>query len=513
MAGRVEMEIGFGRRPRGLMSRGAGDGKHQRLVILGDFSGRGGRELRGYGVPLSGRRLVPVDLDTFDAVMARFAPRLEFPGGEGKPRIELSFRELGDFHPDALYTRDPVLGRLRELDARLEEPAGFEAVASELRALARGRLADLELERTPDAGPSGPSPEEDAATLERLLGPRAPGAQAAAPVDAVQAFVRRLAASVGEEPSRGPAAGSGSGVYRAALDELRAERLRALLHDPTFQGLEGLWRSLSGLVSRLEPGEDLTFHLLDVTRGEVDEDLRAAGRDARASGLFRALGGAGAEEAGGPTLVAADLTLGTEASDLPLLTALGAIGSLLGAPFLAAAGPTLAGCSSLEDLTEPDRWNPLEAGWQELRRGPAAPWLGLALPRVLLRLPYGPRTEPVDVFAFDEAVPLLEHEEFLWGNPALFVASLLVEARRGPGREPGEIPGGEVEDLPAYTYREAGEPRLLPCAEAWLGERAAGALLDRGLIPVLSRRDRPGVRIPWIASVSDPRQPLGGAGA
>jgi type VI secretion system protein ImpC len=38
--------------------------------------------------------------------------------------------------------------------------------------------------------------------------------------------------------------------------------------------------------------------------------------------------------------------------------------------------------------------------WQALRHSSAAPWLGLALPRLLMRLPYGPDTDAVDGFDF-----------------------------------------------------------------------------------------------------------------
>src|SRR5207247_150251 len=43
-----------------------------------------------------------------------------------------------------------------------------------------------------------------------------------------------------------------------------------------------------------------------------------------------------------------------------------------------------------------------EAAWQELRRSAEAPWIGLALPRFLVRLPYGTSTSPVESLEFEE---------------------------------------------------------------------------------------------------------------
>ncbi len=40
------------------------------------------------------------------------------------------------------------------------------------------------------------------------------------------------------------------------------------------------------------------------------------------------------------------------------------------------------------------------------------------LPHILLRLPYGPDTVPVEEFNFDEDVDGRDHSKYLWGNAA-----------------------------------------------------------------------------------------------
>ena len=62
-----------------------------RLLVMADFSGRGAR---GEVAELAGRPIMPVDVDNFDQVMARLAPRLELAGEDPAPwRAALEFAE------------------------------------------------------------------------------------------------------------------------------------------------------------------------------------------------------------------------------------------------------------------------------------------------------------------------------------------------------------------------------------------------------------------------------------
>jgi type VI secretion system protein ImpC len=129
---------------------------------------------------------------------------------------------------------------------------------------------------------------------------------------------------------------------------------------------------------------------------------------------------------------------------------------------------------------------------------------------VLLRVPYGPRTDPIEAFDFSEVADPSEHEAFLWGNPAFACAGLLLRSfqERGWDMEPGDHL--ELDDLPAYTWTEDGEPHLLPCAETLLPERAVDSILAAGLIPLSSHRQRPAVRVVRYQSLADPPAPLAG---
>jgi predicted component of type VI protein secretion system len=98
----------------------------------------------------------------------------------------------------------------------------------------------------------------------------------------------------------------------------------------------------------------------------------------------------------------------------------------------------------------------------------------------------------------------------LWGNPAIACAYLLARPFGEGGWGLAGGASGEIDDLPFYVYREGGESEMMPCAEAWLDDRAAGALCRKGLIPVRSVRGRSAIRIEQCQSLAGPGKPLAG---
>jgi type VI secretion system protein ImpC len=213
-------------------------------------------------------------------------------------------------------------------------------------------------------------------------------------------------------------------------------------------------------------------------------------------------------------VVVGNYTFDDSVEDVTLLGYLGGIARAAGAPFLAAASPRVLGAESLGKTPNPEQWRKVEPeraqAWEILRNFPEARHLGLALPRFLLRLPYGKATDEAERFAFEEFPDGPVHEHYLWGNPALACVCLLGQAFAQWGWEmrPGAI--HEMDGLPAHVYREDGESKLKPCAEALLTEKAANTMLDRGLMPLLSLKDRDTVRLMRFQSLADPPAPLAG---
>ena len=87
--------------------------------IMADFSGRADREAPTDLFDLASRPLLPVDVDHFDPVMARFSPKLSLPLGVNDATLTIPFGQLDDFHPDALYQRLELFQALRRSRASL----------------------------------------------------------------------------------------------------------------------------------------------------------------------------------------------------------------------------------------------------------------------------------------------------------------------------------------------------------------------------------------------------------
>lgn len=474
MPGRLEFNFSPTPKPRPR------DGQNpMRLLLLGDFSAKPANERR----PLAERQTHRVDVDSLDEVMRRIGPRLQMAGAE------IGFESLDDFHPDALFARVPVFASLRQMRQRLMDPARFAQAAAELgSATAPAPGAE--------AAPVGDSGD----LLAGLLGGRpaaaAPVAPAAKAVAGVDAFIRNIIA-----PHIVPDHRSQQAELVASVDSATAAEMRAVLHTPAFQAMEAAWRGAQWLISSLELDETLELHLFDVGRDELLADVVASQGQLAQTGLHRALADRwrNVPGASGWTAVTALYGFGPSDTDIGLLAALGLLAAQAGGPLLAAGNPSLA----LGDAAA-------LAGWQSLRQSEAAPHIGLAAPRVLLRLPYGNRCDPCSAFAFEEFPGSPEHSHFLWGAGSLAIALLLGRAftQRGWDFEPGDE--REIGDMPAYHYTRDGESEMQACAESYLGEQAGQALLAAGLMPVLSHKNRNAVTVMRFQSIAEPAQPLRG---
>jgi type VI secretion system protein ImpC len=293
--------------------------------------------------------------------------------------------------------------------------------------------------------------------------------------------------------------------------------LRAVLSAPAFRALEGAWRGVDRLVRTLGTDAELRISLLDASRRDL-LDAVSGGPDGNLEGstLHRLL----VADDRRFSLAAVDLDVALAGDDVRLCAALGAVVGRGGGALVAGAAPSLLGCDTLDALADPTQWRSPEqapdgALWRALRESPIAPSIGLALPRVLARLPYGKKTDPIESFPFEEVGPRTGRapDARVWSPAAFAIAEAYGAAFRAGGWEmdpSGSRGPFDLEDLPTHTYDDAGETRLFPPAEAVLGERAGAAIVASGLTAILARRDRGAARILGAASIATPAAPLAG---
>jgi type VI secretion system protein ImpC len=458
------------------------------IAILGDFTGR---ENRAQIDPtFVARQPVLIDRDNYDEVLAQFAPELRLPlGGPDGPRVPIAFRELDDFHPDRIFDRLKIFQALRETREGLHDPARFEAAAEEVRSwsgIAKPRSPTTQVSRPP----ARDLLEQALTATESKRGE----ASADRGRDDFQALLHDIVAPFIEakpDPQRPELV--------AQVDAAISGQMRALLHHPDFQALEAAWRAVFFLVRRLTTDANLKVFLLDIAKPELAADLAATYKF-----LIQ-----GVPDAQPWAVLAGNYSFDRTDEDLQLLGRMAAVARQAGAPFLAAALPRVLGCDSFADAPDPRDWRPAGSAvqsWDALRGLPQASWLGLALPRFLLRLPYGIETDAAEHFAFEEFGLVPRHEDYLWGNAAFACAYLLGEAFSESGwhLRPGEV--REIGGLPLHVYRAGGESSLKPCAEALLTDRAVEAILDRGLMALVSMSDS--VRLVRFQSLAHPAAAL-----
>jgi len=528
------------------------------IALLGDFSGRESRGVLEIGSALANRRAVLVDRDNFEDVLAKFHPEIKLPAGGESDSLGLKFSELDDFHPDRIVERAQMFRRLREARIRLNDPATFAAAAEELGlapATAKASKPAPQPSRPPAASdllpPSGSFLDaviEEAtiedATPEEAIGSgwpttndqqRTTSSHRQSPrsrvPDDLERFVRRVT-----EPHLAAVPDSRQAEVLAVIDRALSSQMRALLHVPAFQALEAAWRAVFLLVRRLETDSQLKLYLIDISKPELAEDLGGSqvlpsddlpgadlpradlrSKDLRSAGLFRLLvnrsvGTPGAEPW---ALVVGNYTFGPNRQDASILARLAQIASAAGAPFLAGASPRAVGCESFAETPYPEDWKAEaeaddSAAWAGLRQLPEAGYLGLALPRFLLRLPYGATTDPVESFSFEEMPNSPAHEDYLWGNPAFACALLLAQSFSDNGWQMRPGAHSELDGLPLHVYKRDGDSELKPCAEALLTERAAGKILELGPMPLVWLKGQDAVRLVRFQSMAEPLAALAG---
>ncbi|MCI0639927.1 MAG: type VI secretion system contractile sheath large subunit [Gemmataceae bacterium] len=470
-----------------------------RILVMGNFSGHGRRMNESH---LDERRPVLIDRDNFEQVLARSSAQVSMPlGYNPAERMHISFRCLEDFEPDQLFQRLDVFESLRNLRRHLQDPAQFAAAAAEIKAWPSAA-------KIPDS--PAPAPVSHENLLEHILGEKA-----AFPIETVSGetdwnqFLKKIV-----QPHLAARTEPRLADFEALVDEAVSAQMRAILHHPDFQALEAAWRGLALLVSRLETDERLQLYTLDVTKEELAYDLVGVD-DLSRTGAYEILveqtvGTPGAQ----PWAVTVGLyTFVPDEKDVEILANLAKIASKAGAPFLAAAHSRVLGCSSLWSNPDPRDWR-VDATdqelWQELRQLPEANYLGLALPRFLLRLPYGKDFAGTEQFAFEEMVPGSNHDSYLWGNPAVACALLLGQSfsQLGWSLTPGNTL--DVDRLPLHYFEEEGERQVKPCAEVLLSNRAMEQILDSGLMPFVSQKVRDAIRLARFQSVAFPPRPLAG---
>jgi type VI secretion system protein ImpC len=211
-------------------------------------------------------------------------------------------------------------------------------------------------------------------------------------------------------------------------------------------------------------------------------------------------------------LLVGNFDFGAGPQDINLLSKVASVAAMAHAPFISNAGPqffgeeshlTLPNLKDLKSLFE----GPQYARWQSFRESEDARYVGLCMPRFLLRLPYGEKTVPVKTFNFNEEV-VGQHDKYLWGHASIALATRVADSfakYRWCPNIIGPQSGGSVETLPLHTYEAMGEIQNKIPTEILLTERREFELSEEGFIGLTFRKDTDNAAFFSANSVQKPK--------
>jgi type VI secretion system protein ImpC len=472
------------------------------MLVMGDFSASKTKAEISDPAVLMQVPVRNVDIDTLEQLWSVFEPELVIEI-EGNP-VTFKPEDIDDFHPDQLFHKLPVFAELKQLRKRLLDPATSADALSQVIAAGATPVSDeTQASEVPDLEKA----EGGEDMFARLLGDRPQHDQPAPVQSQLDGFLQRLVGPhvvYATEPK-----------FEAAIDAVdlaTAEGMRKILHHADFQALEGIWRSLYTLVQETELDEQLQLKVCNVTKEQLVAGLPASAESISDSGLYQLLVGRfrRAADDDGFSLLLCNYHFASQANDVALLATLGMLAETQNAAVIAAGESELIGTPSLAKQPAFNEWSKVDTPlWDQLRQSPIASHIGLVLPRILGRLPYGAETEPVDSFDFEELANR-DHDNFLWVNPVLACGRLLAQGFTEQGWHMQPDDQRDIGNLPAYSYQQDGEQKLLPCAELLLPERSAEAMLELGIMPIVSFRNRDMARLLRFQSISSPLSALKG---
>ena len=287
----------------------------------------------------------------------------------------------------------------------------------------------------------------------------------------------------------------------AALDALLSEQIDAILHHPDFKRIEASWRGVDYLLQEIANDEKVRIRLFSATWAELTRDFdRAVEFDQ--STLFAKVYN---EEYGMPGGIPYGLLLcdyavrhrypadaGAAYDDVSTLKGLAQVAAASFSPCVIGAAPELFGVGTFAELSHTQQ---LDVGfqlaeyqrWRRLQQQEDSRFLGVALPRILLRDKHRDNAARPDGFRYHEGG--LGIEDWLWGSAVYGFGAVVVRAFREwgwfadiRGSRPDSDEAGVVVGLPAPHFSTGEDCAYRRPLEVELTDKKQKVLEDLGFI-------------------------------
>ena len=220
----------------------------------------------------------------------------------------------------------------------------------------------------------------------------------------IEAFLKNLVGTSGQQKISGALVDA----MIAELDAKLSAQVNEILHADLFSKMESAWRSLKFLVDRTDFRQNIKLEFVNVSKEDLLADFEDAPEVVK-SGLYKNIYTAEYGQFGGKPVGAmiANYEFGPKPQDIQLLQYVASVAAMAHSPFIAAADKSFFGIDSWEALPNLKDLHsifemPQYAKWRSFRESEDARYVGLTLPKFLLRLPYGQDTVPCKSFDFTE---------------------------------------------------------------------------------------------------------------
>ncbi|SDW75810.1 type VI secretion system protein ImpC [Pseudomonas syringae] len=285
----------------------------------------------------------------------------------------------------------------------------------------------------------------------------------------------------------------------ASLDAQISRQLDAVMHHPDFQRVESTWRGVKSLIDQTDFRQNVRIELLDISKDHLAQDFEDAPEIAQ-SGLYLHTYTQEYDTPGGEPIAAAisNYEFDRGPQDIALLRNISKVAAAAHMPFIGAVGPAFFGKQSMEEVAAiKDIGNYFDRAeyikWKAFRDSDDARYIGLLMPRVLGRLPYGPDTVPVRSFNYIESVKGPDHEKYLWTNASFAFAANMVKSFITNGwcvQIRGPQSGGAVTDLPIHLYDLGTGNQVKIPSEVMIPETREFEFANLGFIPLSYYKNR-----------------------
>lgn len=290
----------------------------------------------------------------------------------------------------------------------------------------------------------------------------------------------------------------------AEIDELVAVQLNEIIHHPRFKKLEASWRGLWYIVDEADGTQNIKIKMLDISWTEIARDIGRA-LEFDQSQLFQKIyneeyGTPGGEPYGvllGDYEVCHKVTRNHPLDDIVTLDGLAQIAAAAFSPFITSASCEFFGLDDFDELGGPINLEnifkqPEYARWRSLRDKPDSRFLGITLPRILMRRPYLTRPASYNGIRFLENTAFKDHRQYLWGNACYAFAAILIREFanvgwfghiRGVPR--GYRAGGLVTSLPIDEFStDSPGVAFKPITDVIITDSVEKDLSELGFIPL-----------------------------